>query len=97
MDDCHICVTDDTFISRHHFLLEDCPPQASLRDLGSLNGTFVNAKCCGGLKEGETPEEGAKRSYPEVELKHGNLIRVGRTVLEVGIEVPMADAIGLNE
>ena len=31
MDDCHICVTDDTFISRHHFLLEACPPRASLR------------------------------------------------------------------
>ena len=87
MDDCHICVKDDTFISRHHFLLEACPPRASLRDLGSLNGTHVNDKCCGGRKEGETPEEGAKRAYPEVELKHGDLIKVGRTTLEVGIEV----------
>ncbi len=87
MEDCHICIQDDTFVSRHHFLLEACPPLASLRDLGSLNGTFVNAQCCGGRKEGETPEEGAKRAYPEVELKHGDTIRVGDTLLGVAIEV----------
>jgi hypothetical protein len=90
MDDCHACIQDDTFVSRHHFLLEACPPQASLRDLGSLNGTFVNDKCCGGRKTGETPEQGAKRAYPEVDLKHGDTIRVGRTVLSVGIELTIA-------
>ncbi len=87
MDDCHACIQDDSFVSRHHFLLEACPPQASLRDLGSLNGTFVNDKCCGGRKAGETPEQGAKRAYPEVELKHGDTIRVGSTVLKVGVEI----------
>lgn len=85
--DCHVCIKDDDFISRHHFIMEACPPQASLRDLGSLNGTFVNKKCYGGRKKGETPEQGAKRAYPEVELKHGDLICVGNTTLEVGIYV----------
>ncbi len=91
MEDCHICIPGDTFVSRHHFLLEACPPLASLRDLGSLNGTFVNAQCCGGRKKGETPEEGAKRAYPEVELKNGDTIRVGDTLLGVTIEVPKED------
>ena len=69
--DCHICIEDDEFISRHHFLMEACPPQASLRDVGSLNGTYVNDKRCGGRKKGETPEQGAKRAYPEVSSSSG--------------------------
>ena len=44
MPDCHATFPDDTQVSRHHFILEACPPKASLRDLGSLNGTFVNGK-----------------------------------------------------
>jgi len=41
MADCHLCLPDDAQVSRHHFLLEACPPQASLRDLGSMNGTHM--------------------------------------------------------
>jgi hypothetical protein len=32
----------DTTTSRHHFLFEVNPPAVRLRDLGSLNGTYVN-------------------------------------------------------
>jgi len=56
MEDCHLCLPNDDRVSRHHFLLEACPPQASLRDLGSMNGTHVNGKKCGGREKGETPE-----------------------------------------
>jgi len=59
MDDCHACLPDDTQVSRHHFLLEVNPPQACLRDLGSLNGTHVNGKKFGAREKGESPEEGA--------------------------------------
>src|SRR5450432_1237179 len=88
MPDCHACIPDDGQVSRHHFILEANPPQACLRDLGSLNGTLVNRKKYGGRLKHETPEEGAKRSYPEVTLKHGDLIQVGQTALEVQIEQP---------
>jgi hypothetical protein len=64
--DCHVHLPDDTFVSRHHFILEACPPQACVRDLGSRNGTYVNGRKVGGRKEGESPEEGARRAYPEV-------------------------------
>jgi pSer/pThr/pTyr-binding forkhead associated (FHA) protein len=74
---------DDSFVSRHHFILEVCPPQACVRDLGSRNGTYVNGRKVGGRKEGESPEEGARRAYPEVTLKHGDRIQVGDTALEV--------------
>ena len=84
--DCHARLSDDTLVSRHHFILEVNPPLARLRDLGSLNATRVNNRKCGGRNKGETPEEGAKRKYPEVDLNQGDRIRVGDTIMEVTIE-----------
>jgi pSer/pThr/pTyr-binding forkhead associated (FHA) protein/predicted Ser/Thr protein kinase len=90
MKDCHLCLPDDTQVSRHHFLLEACPPQASLRDLGSMNGTHINGKKYGGREKGETPEQGAKRQYPSIDLKHGDRITVGQSCIEVRIEAAPA-------
>ena len=85
--DCHARLPeDDTLVSRHHFLVEVNPPAARLRDLGSLNGTQVNGKKIGGRKKGETPEQGAKRRYPEIDLKDGDQFRVGNTVLQIKTE-----------
>jgi pSer/pThr/pTyr-binding forkhead associated (FHA) protein len=84
--DCHAHLPDDTFVSRHHFLLEVNPPLARLRDLGSLNATHVNNRKCGGRKKGETPEQGAKRQYPAVDLNDGDRIKVGDTNIAVTIE-----------
>ena len=83
--DCQVCLPDDACVSRHHFILEVCPPQACVRDLGSRNGTYVNGRKVGGRKEGESPEEGARRAYPEVTLKQGDRIQVGDTALEVHV------------
>jgi len=89
MADCHATFPDDTQVSRHHFILEACPPKASLRDLGSLNGTYVNGKKYGARKAGESPEEGAKRQYPAVDLKNGDIIEVGQTTISVAIAKPV--------
>lgn len=83
MKDCHLCLPDDSQVSRHHFLLEACPPQAALRDLGSMNGTHVNGEKVGGREKNETPEQGAKRNYPSLALKHGDKIKVGQTRIDV--------------
>lgn len=88
MDDCHACLPDDQFVSRHHFILEVNPPDARLRDLGSKNGTHVNGKKYGGREKDETPEEGARRQYPEVDLHDDDEIKVGDTVLRVAVETP---------
>ena len=67
--DCHACLRDDSFVSRHHFILEVNPPQACLRDLGSLNGTYVNGKKHGGRKERRNAGTSCKAPLsPEVEL-----------------------------
>src|SRR3982751_3745477 len=43
-DTAHLCLPDDRYFSRNHCILEIAPPRCFLRDLGSLNGTFVNGQ-----------------------------------------------------
>jgi hypothetical protein len=90
MPDLHACLPDDEQVSRHHFFMEASPPHARIRDLGSLNGTYVNGKKIGGRKKMETPEEGAKTVHPHVDLKDGDKIKVGQTMLLVQVHVPVA-------
>lgn len=85
--DCHGCLPDDQQVSRHHFLLEMNPPDACIRDFGSLNGTWVNGKQIGARTKGETPEQGQKRRYSEVDVKDGDEIKAGQTVLKVRVEL----------
>jgi len=80
---------DDCTVSRSHFIMEVTPPMAIIRDIGSLNGTYVNGEKIGSRKAGETPEEGAKRKYLPVELKDGDKIRIGKTHMVVFIEIPV--------
>lgn len=84
--DCQVCLPDDRWISRHHFLLEVNPPDVRLRDLGSLHGTYVNGHKYGGRERHETPEEGAMRDYPQVDLHDGDEVKVGKTVFRVQVE-----------
>ncbi len=87
--ECHARLSpDDITASRHHFILEANPPDANIRDLGSLNGTYVNERRHGGRDRQETPEQGARRDYPEIKLKDGDRIRVGKTVFVVRVDLP---------
>jgi hypothetical protein len=86
LDECQCCLPDDQQVSRRHLMVEVNPPDARIRDFGSLNGTYVNDKKIGSREKGETPEQGQKRKYPEVDLKDGDTIRAGETVLSVKIE-----------
>ena len=87
--DCHArLAAGDAAASRHHFLLEVNPPQARLRDLGSLNGTHVNGVRHGGRRPDETPEDAAGRSGTEIDLRDGDEIRVGATHMKVAVEGP---------
>ena len=90
LDECHCCLPDDPLISRRHFMVEVNPPDARIRDFGSLNGTYVNDKKIGSREKGETPEQGQARKYPEVDLNDGDTIRAGDTVFSVKIECKQA-------
>src|SRR5215212_122433 len=43
-DTAHLYLPDDRYFSRNHCILEIAPPRCYLRDLGSLNGTYVNGQ-----------------------------------------------------
>ena len=90
MDDCHILLKDDQQVSRHHCILEINPqinpPVISIRDLGSKNGTHINGVKYGGREKGESPEEGAKRGYPQVNLQNGDTVQVGQTKIQVQVQ-----------
>jgi DNA-directed RNA polymerase subunit RPC12/RpoP len=88
MDDCHVCLPGDNLLSRHHFILEVNPPDARLRDLGSKNGTYVNGRKFGGRELHESPEEGAKRKYPEIDLHNQDEIKAGNTVFRFEVDLP---------
>src|SRR5260221_13412870 len=63
--DCHAELSaDDSTASRHHFLLEVNPPAARLRDLGSLNGTYVNGQKYGGPRPPPPPPAGSPPRPP---------------------------------
>ena len=86
LEECHCCLPADSQVSRRHFIVEVNPPEARIRDFGSLNGTYVNGKMIGSRPKGETPEQGQTRQYPEVDLKDGDVLKVGQTALTVKIE-----------
>lgn len=89
--DCNVRLPDDQdhkAVSRHHCLVEINPPDARIRDLGSLNGTFVNGERIGKREKGQSPEEGARLVFPEYDLKQGDEIKVGNTVYRVDVHIP---------
>jgi hypothetical protein len=69
-------------VSRRHCSLNIDPPRAWIRDLGSLNGTYVNGVKVGQRTVGESHEGEADTAPPEHELFHGDRIMVGKYVLE---------------
>lgn len=75
-------------ISRHHCLIDINPPDARIRDFGSLNGTYVNGEKIGQRKKGLTAEQAGAERYAEYDLKNADEIRLGDTVFRVVVHVP---------
>jgi serine/threonine-protein kinase len=77
---------DDPMVSRRHCLLDIGGKWPWVRDLGSLNGTFVNGQDIGRhLGHAETGEPvlgGFKR------LRDGDELRLGDQAFRVGVSVP---------
>ena len=86
--DCDIQVSsenEDREVSRHHCLLEFIPPTVRLCDLGSTNGTFVNGERVG--PRGPNARDELSQVGPfEVELKNGDEVRLGKTILRVSVD-----------
>lgn len=73
-------------ISRRHCLVEIAPPELRVRDLGSLNGTYVNGQKIG--QRDRPPEAWNQQTneLPVVSMSDGDEIRLGEhTVFRVCI------------
>ncbi len=87
--DCNLVLPDDKAhetVSRHHCLFDINPPDIRVRDLGSLNGTFVNGYRIGRREDGQAPDEGGAAVFPEYDLRDGDEVSIGETVFTVRAE-----------
>lgn len=81
---------DDEAASGFHLMIEANPPRVRLRDLGTKDGTWVNAVRHGGRQP--PPAPGARTSDAmTVELSDGDLIEIGATKLAVAVALRPGD------
>ncbi|NET00324.1 MAG: protein kinase [Sphaerospermopsis sp. SIO1G1] len=87
-DDCTLQIADniDMKVSRYHCLLDINPPEIRIRDLGSLNGTYINSKIIGQRKADETPEQAAKNGFPEYDLENQDQVQIGDIIFNIAVE-----------
>src|SRR5690349_9563973 len=61
-------------VSRHHCLIQISPPEACARDLGSLNGTYVNGRKIGQRSGRQTATNVDEAEAPAVPVTEGDEI-----------------------
>jgi eukaryotic-like serine/threonine-protein kinase len=86
--DCSVQLLGDAHISvsRRHCQIDMTPSAIRVRDLGSLNGTYVNGELIGRRPLCSGPVESPSACGPEVLLNEGDTIQVGGTLFQVSIE-----------
>ena len=83
--DCSLRLSDPE-ISRRHCLLDIDPPCVRVRDLGSLNGTYLNDVLIGKRAEDSAAPPDEARPKQVFEVQSGDEIGLGGTVLRVEIQ-----------
>jgi hypothetical protein len=76
-EDCAIVLPDKS-VSRYHCMLEVTPPYVTVRDFGSLNGTFLNGEKIGQRKRFISAEDAQKEYHEEFDLHDGNTLGLGK-------------------
>jgi pSer/pThr/pTyr-binding forkhead associated (FHA) protein len=75
------------YVSRHHCLVEINPPDARIRELGSLHGTYVNGMLLPGKRPPGTPP-GPNHGFAEVDVADGATVHLttrGQVAFQVRI------------
>lgn len=88
--DARLCLPNDPYVSRQHFLIEISPVGCMVTDLGSKNGLFVNGVRYGGRKPAEPDVQLAPEGVMGARLKNGDQITVGNTVMQISIKTDAA-------
>jgi pSer/pThr/pTyr-binding forkhead associated (FHA) protein len=73
-------------VSRHHCVLDIDPPMVRVRDLGSLNGTFVNDRNIGQRQSDAAPAELSLAGPEAVELHAGDRLVIGTSEFRIDIQ-----------
>ena len=73
-------------VSRHHCLLDIDPPDIRVQDLGSRNGTYLNGRRIGRRPVTQAAEDVDPDAGPSYLVTEGDEIRVGHTILRVGVQ-----------
>lgn len=87
-DDCDIRLppsVENGEVFPHHCLLEIAPPRVTVCDLGSPSGIYVNGVKLSARSRIMGQPRGATLSG-ETELRSGDEIRIGKTVIRVSIQ-----------
>ncbi len=85
---CSLRLPDDAAhgkISRYQCRFDIEPTGVWVRDLGSLNGTFLNGRKIGQRHREGPAEDLAPAELPPFPVRDGDEIQMGNTVLRVGI------------
>ncbi len=92
--DCDIQVPSDDKhlnISRHHCLLLINPPRVRVRDLGSMNGTFVNGVPIGprhaASSEAGPTDDTKEENRAATKLKPGDEVRLAQSAVRLKVNV----------
>jgi pSer/pThr/pTyr-binding forkhead associated (FHA) protein len=90
--DCTIALpaeTEHRDVSRRHCQLDISPPAVRVRDLGSLNGTYVNGRKIGQRDSQTASAEADAAGSQAVELSAGDEIQLGdHTAFQVTVAPP---------
>ena len=76
-EDCSIVLPDKS-VSRYHCMLEVTPPDVTVRDFGSLNGTYLNGKVIGRRERSVSAEDAQKEYHEEFELHDGDRLGLSK-------------------
>jgi len=85
---CEICLPrgrGHMDVSRRHCEFEIEPPVVRVRDLGSMNGTFVNGAKIGQRTGRLPPTELDPIEFPTCELMDGDEVQVGQHIIRVSV------------
>jgi serine/threonine-protein kinase len=84
-------VEANALVSRHHCMLNIDPPSVRIRDLDSMNGTYVSGELIGMRETGRKAGGVPTLLWPARELHDGDEIQVGTNVFRVAIHVPVEE------
>ena len=78
--------TEEYAVSRRHCLLDIDDSSVIVRDLGSLNGTYLNRTLIGQRDRHLSPEEAGAVPLPAFSLENCDELRVGDLIFHVQID-----------